>query len=197
MINTERNIYWAKYIFYVTSFVWVLYLFVFSHELGHAITVVALGGTVREFVVSWDLTGYVVWTGENIPASSFSQVRVLVGVSGGIGAMLFFLALSYKSKWFVIPALFSLMGGFGEAMFQTETRLYATNGTGVAVIFICAMLFWQFETRERNKRIEKIGPRRRAVPEHIYEKAMRALEKCADRLEEEHNEFKDLEEILK
>ena len=195
MINTERNIYWAKYILYVTSFVWILYLDVFFHELGHAIAVVALGGTVEEFVVAWDLSGYVKWTCVSTSLTSYPIILTLVGVSGGIGAALFFMVLSHKSKWFVIPALFSLADGFGEALFQAETRFYATNGMGVSVIFICAMLFWQFETRERNKRLDRVGRRKYRKPEHVsYEEALTAVDEFRDNLEKEYDELRDLEE---
>jgi hypothetical protein len=193
----EKTVYWAKYILYVTSFVWVLYLAVFFHELGHAVTVVSLGGTLEEFVVTWDFRGYVRWTQENIPMSEAPRIVTLVSVSGGIGAALFFLVLSHKSKWFAVPALFCLVDGFGEAMYQADTRFYAINGMGLAVLVICAMLLWQFETRERDKRIDKVGNRKYRRPKHIsYEEAMNAIDEFRDRMEKEHEELRDLEEVI-
>lgn len=192
MINSEKNTYWTKYILYVTSCIWVLYLVIFFHELGHAVAIISLGGTVEEFVVLWDFSGYVRWIFENVPQSEAPRIVTLVDVSGGIGAALFLMVLSHKSKWFMIPAGFCLLDGFAEALSMGDTRYNATNSMGVCVIIICAMLFWQFEVREQNKRRMKIGPRPdRQVPEHIYEKAMRALEKCVGKLEEKHDELVD------
>jgi len=186
MMNNEKTVYLVKYILYATSVIWISYLVVFFHELGHAIAVIALGGTVKEFIVSWGLSGKVVWILGNVPMEAWPQVKTLVGVSGGIGAALFFMVLTHKSKWFSIPALFSLVDGFGEAMYLADTRFTATYGIQISVIVICVCLFWQFGNREIDKRmIEKVEKRNRMVPEHIFEKAMRALEKCVDKLEEE------------
>lgn len=185
MMNTEETVYWVKYILYATSFFWVLYLAIFSHELGHAITVLSLGGTLHELVVTWDMRGYVLWSLENVPMESVPQVKTLVGVSGGIGAALFFMILTQKSKWFVVPALFALIDGFSEAMYLAGTRYNATCGVTISALAICMWLFWQFGERENNKRIAKVGKRKSMVPEHIYERAMRALEKCVEKYETE------------
>lgn len=186
MRNNEKTVYWTKYILYVTAFFWVQYLAVFFHELGHAIAVVSLGGTLHELVVSWDFSGCVLWSWENVPVDSFLQMRTLVNVSGGIGAALFFMVLSHKSKWFTIPALFCVIDGFGEALYLADTRFNASIGMTTSVLFICMGLFWYFETGEQDMQRMKIPPRKRVVPEHIHERAMRALEKCVDKLEKKH-----------
>jgi len=189
MMNSETNVYWTKFILHATSLFWILYLAIFIHELGHAIAVIALGGTLHELVVTWDMCGRVLWTYENVPMDAIPRVITLVAVSGGIGAALFFLALTHKSRWFAMPTLFALLDGFGEAMYLADTRYVASFGVTLSTAIICLWLFWQFESREIDKRmvvrVERFGKRKRCVPEHIYEKAMRATEKCVDKLEEE------------
>ena len=147
---SEKYRYRIKYILYATSFIWVMYLVIFSHELGHAVAVISLGGTLHDFVVRWNITGYVLWTGENVPPETIPRVITLVNVSGGIGAALFLIVLSLKSRWFMIPALFCLLDGFAEAMYLADTRFYACNIVGVLVIAICARLFWKFETQHQD-----------------------------------------------
>lgn len=156
---SDKNIYRIKYVLYATSFIWVLYLYILFHEFGHAVTVLSLGGTLHDFIVTWDLRGRVLWSWENIPQSIVPRVVTLVNVSGGIGAALFFMILAHKSKWFTIPAMFALLDGFGEAMYQADTRCVASYGVGIPVVFICLWLFWQFETQHQNderKQLKKL-----------------------------------------
>jgi hypothetical protein len=123
-----------------------MYLFVFFHELGHATAVISLGGTVKEFVVAWNMSGYVKWTYGDTPMASYPVMCTLVNVSGGIGAMLFFLALTHKSKWFTLPAFLCLIDGFSEALYLADTRFASNAIMEIAVMFICLGLFWKFET---------------------------------------------------
>jgi len=176
----KNTVYWAKFFLYVTSFVWVMYGAVFFHELGHAIAVLSLGGTLHEFVVAWDFSGYVIWSVENVPSESLQQTITLFCVSGGIGAALFFMVLSHKSKWFMIPALFALIDGFGEALYHADARYSATCGVTISTFFVCIWLLWQFDVRHRNKKVERIE----WTLEHACEEAIRALSSDIDRKNE-------------
>ena len=144
MLDREEAVYWTKFVLYGTSPIWILYLHVFFHELGHAIAVLSLGGTVLEFGVEWDLSGHILWIVGNAPSESAQQMITLVGVSGGIGGAMFFMALTRKSKWFVVPALLALQDGFAEALYLSDIRFNANAGITISVLCIYLWLFLRF-----------------------------------------------------
>ena len=195
--NNERYVYQTKYVLYLTSYLWVMYLLVFFHELGHAISLLSLGGTLHEFVVLWDFTGYVIWSFENVPAASLPEVILLVRASGGIGGALFFMVLSHKSKWFAIPALFSLMDGFAEALIMADTRFGANLSMSASVLIVCLMLFWKFEVGEQDKRRDKAMGDGFSAWQNRRKKMQRKIERVRKGSAMVYDELEELEEVMK
>ena len=119
----DEDAFWGKIIFYATSLLWIVYLKTFIHELGHAVVAIALGGIVTEFVMNLNGGGHVQYIPPiDILPFEYIVLNTLFLVSGGIAAMLLFIALSYKTKWFLIPATLSLLDGFLEALYMKELR---------------------------------------------------------------------------
>ena len=119
----DEDRFWGRIVFYVTSFVWMYYLKAFIHELGHAVTAIALGGTVTDLWIKLEGGGGIYYFPpiDTMPYDCI-VMNTLVLVSGGIAAMLFFVILSHKTKWFLIPAILSLLNGFLEALYMNDIR---------------------------------------------------------------------------
>ena len=124
---------WGRFFFYLTSVIWLIYLKTFIHELGHAVAAIALGGTVTGFEMKWSGGGSINWLPPvDTIHYDYIVLNTLVLVSGGIAAMLLFMALSHKTKWFLIPAVLALLNGFLEALHMNELRVPLTDIIGLA-----------------------------------------------------------------
>ena len=153
-----------KLLFYTTSFVWLIYLMSFIHELGHAVVAIALGCNVTEFVIRLEGGGSIKYYPPlNTMPYDYTVLNTLVSVSGGIAVMLFFMVLSHKTKWFYIPAALVLLDGFLEALYMGELRIPLGTLTILTSMWAIGMLIRSLPkpTLEPKEQGLKISPPKR------------------------------------